>query len=268
MFGNPLSKLGDLPTVHTYIQYSSQLSTQPIPYQYHPPISMTLSLLNSLLYSVSVLLLCHKVNSLASSGTNFPPQIGRFHIHIHRTSNLLALFHHSSNSHRNLNNIIRSSTTTNQSSTCTKMSSNTDTGTDTGTAMNTESSSNNYWNRETSSRKAYSTSQPITQQARIICVADPHDDSNQRIYDGDLPEGATVLAVGSHMRDFDIKDLRGQNPNVIFCSHGGARELLSRLIQEFSISWIHSRSAGIDVITSPALASSNVIVTNAKGCYR
>lgn len=132
----------------------------------------------------------------------------------------------------------------------------------------TESKFNNYWNRETSSRKAYDTSKPITQDARIICIANPDNVTNKRLYDGDLPTGANVVAIGSQLSDFDTEKLRDQNANVIFVDHHNARELISHFIRELpSISWIHSKSAGIDYQTSPILASSNVDMTNAKGCY-
>ena len=139
-------------------------------------------------------------------------------------------------------------------------------------ALNSKSDTNsemtkNYWNRETSARQ-YSSSEPITREARIICIGNPNDEANQPVYKGNLPEGAKVLAVGFQQSDFDMKMLKEQKANVIFTSHPQAREPLAQLLTQIpSIEWVHSRSAGLDYITSPVLASSNVLVTNAKGSF-
>jgi phosphoglycerate dehydrogenase-like enzyme len=126
-------------------------------------------------------------------------------------------------------------------------------------------SNTQYWNRETSTIKQYST--PVTQQANIICISDSNDKANQKLYEGNL-EGAKILAIGSQMSDFDIDLLRASNANVIFASHPNAREPLKMLLQEIpSIQWIHCRSAGIDSIASEELASSSVLMTNAKGAF-
>ena len=147
-------------------------------------------------------------------------------------------------------------------------------GTSTGLlALNSKSTSNEmpnpqYWNRETSARKQYSTTSPITQEANIICISDPNDDANQMLYKGNLPEGAKVLVIGSQMSDFDVEKLKESKANVIFSSHPKAREPLGKLLQEIpSIQWVHSRSAGIDSITSKELAESSVLLTNAKGAF-
>ncbi len=43
---------------------------------------------------------------------------------------------------------------------------------------------------------------------------------------------------------------------------------MAKLLEEIpSIEWIHSRSAGIDYVTSTTLSQSNVIITNAKGSF-
>jgi len=126
----------------------------------------------------------------------------------------------------------------------------------------------NYWNRETSSRKRYQDFKPITQMANIICLSDPNDDANQRLYHGNLPQGAHVIAIGSEISHFDIETLKQSNANVIFVSHPKSREPLAKLVQEIpTIQWIHSRSAGIDFITSDELSHCEAIVTNAKGCF-
>jgi len=146
-----------------------------------------------------------------------------------------------------------------------------------------------YWNRETSASRQYGTRQgPITRQAKIICISDPNDDANQIIIneetltsaltssdadaDAESPSSsAKILAVGSQLEDFDIPKLKEDGANVIFCSHAKAREPLAQLLTEIdSIQWVHCRSAGIDYITSEALAESasrGVIVTNAKGSF-
>ena len=124
-----------------------------------------------------------------------------------------------------------------------------------------------YWNRETSEKKSYSASNPVTQEARIVCIADPQDDANKRLYKEDLPDGAKIIAIGSQMSDFDVPKLKDEKANVIFTSHPNSREPLSKLVQELPITWIHSRSAGIDYITSNDVASSAAVMTNAKGSF-
>jgi len=136
-----------------------------------------------------------------------------------------------------------------------------------------------YWNRETSKPGQYLVSSPIIKEAKIICLSDPNDGSNSMIYSYDaeqgkcvsspcLPQGVEVIAVGTQIDDFDVEKLKGEKPNVIFCSHAKAREPLAKLINQIpSIEWIHSRSAGIDYVTSPTLSNSKAIMTNAKGSF-
>lgn len=104
--------------------------------------------------------------------------------------------------------------------------------------------------------------------ANIICLSDPNDEANQKLYQGNLPKGAQILAVGNELGHFDLEKLRQSKANVIFASHPNAREPLAKLLQEIpTIQWIHSRSAGIDFITSQELSSCEALVTNAKGCF-
>ena len=125
---------------------------------------------------------------------------------------------------------------------------------------------NNFWNRETSRGSEWSGR--VKKEARILSLSDPGDDNNDSLHRGELPEGARFLAIGSTFEDFNVDDLRKEDPNVIFVSHPLAREPLAQLLEAFpSIEWVHSRAAGIDFITSEGLASSNVIVTNAKGMF-
>ena len=127
-------------------------------------------------------------------------------------------------------------------------------------------SSGNFWNRETSREGEYSGK--IVKEAKIICLSDPADPDNERLYSDDLPQGSKVVAIGSSIVDFDILTLREQQPNVVFVSHPKVREVLVQLLDNLpSLEWVHTRSAGIDFIASNGLASANVLVTNAKGMY-
>lgn len=126
----------------------------------------------------------------------------------------------------------------------------------------------NFWNRETSIRKQYPESKQPIKEARIICISDPQDDANKLLYNEENLEQSKVLAIGSTVEDFDFQRLNDQKANVIFCSHPAAREPLAKLLDAIpSIEWVQCRSAGIDYITSDTFASSNVVATNAKGCF-
>ncbi|KAL7529321.1 hypothetical protein ACHAWF_002933, partial [Thalassiosira exigua] len=124
-----------------------------------------------------------------------------------------------------------------------------------------------YWNRE-SSKACDVRDGPVVKEARILALCDPKDPNNEPLYAGPLPEGAELLHVGTSLADFDKPSIAERNPNVIFVSHGGAREGLVQLLERFpSVEWVHSRSAGIDHIASPGLAASSVLLTNAKGMF-
>ena len=83
--------------------------------------------------------------------------------------------------------------------------------------------------------------------AKIICLSDPFDPDNDRLYSEFLPQGSKVVAIGSSIDDFDILTLREQKPNVVFVSHPKAREVLVQLLDNLpSLEWVHTRSAGID----------------------
>jgi hypothetical protein len=135
-----------------------------------------------------------------------------------------------------------------------------------------------YYNRETWKKTADNSSRsfssdstkPIVKHARILSLADPRDPANDPLHQGDLGECATLLQVGTCWDDFDIPRLQqdATSPNVLFVSHPQAREPLAQLLQALpSVEWIHTRSAGIDFITSPTLERWNGIVTNAKGQF-
>lgn len=123
-----------------------------------------------------------------------------------------------------------------------------------------------YWNRETCKRTTYDG--PIIKEARILALCDPNDVYNEPLYKGPLPEGATLLKVGSSLEEFTDSATIEKHPNVIFVSHPKAREPLVQLLDKFpSIEWVHTRSAGVDFIASDGLFSSSVQLTNAKGMF-
>jgi len=138
-----------------------------------------------------------------------------------------------------------------------------------------------YWNRETGSSSnaasnavsnaasnAASQDSPIVQEARILALCDPTDAYNEPLYSGPLPKGAKLLKIGTSLSDFDDESISQQHPNVIFVSHPKAREPLVQLLHKFpSVEWVHTRSAGIDFISSPGLFRSSVELTNAKGMF-
>lgn len=127
-----------------------------------------------------------------------------------------------------------------------------------------------FWNREVSNRLAYDANVPVVKEAKIISLSDVNDPSNGPLHNStdSLPEGARLLAAGGSIEDFDLEMLKREGANTIFVSHSLAREPLARLLREIpTIEWIHSRSAGMDFVTSPTLASFSGRVTNAKGLY-
>ena len=163
------------------------------------------------------------------------------------------------------------------------------------------SASSLYWNREESPKQSYNMNAPIIKQAKIISLSAPDDDANVAVNTGPLPEGASLLAVGTSMDDFSLEQLQQQEPNVIFVAHpevlyactlgrkhsystilifsfthslhsvftAQARQPLADLLDKLpTIEWVHMRSAGIDFCTSPTLSQAkHVVVTNAKGQF-
>ena len=121
-----------------------------------------------------------------------------------------------------------------------------------------------YWNKSSVPDNAG----PIQRQAKIVSLSDPNDDANSALHHGELPDGVKLLAVGSTVEDFDVPALKEEAPNVIFVSHAMARKPLEALLEMLpSVQWVHTRSAGIDFVTSPGLAASSVYMTNAKGQF-
>lgn len=141
------------------------------------------------------------------------------------------------------------------------------------TTMEPPSRGSIYWNREdgkSSGGHASFHNGPIVKEARIFALCDPNDANNEPLCSGPLPDGCTLLGVGSSLADFLREDgsISGREPNVIFVSHPRSRETLLELLDEFpSVEWIHTRSAGVDHIMSDGLSRSTVHLTNAKGMF-
>lgn len=135
--------------------------------------------------------------------------------------------------------------------------------------LNSFSSMPQFWNRETFPERSFDEQAPIIKEAKIISLSDPNDKNNEALHHGILPDGVRLLAIGGKLEDFDVTKLKKEEPNVIFVSHPFARKPLVELLETFSssVDWVHTRSAGLDFVTSPALASSSVLVTNAKGQF-
>jgi hypothetical protein len=133
-----------------------------------------------------------------------------------------------------------------------------------------------YWNREESAKfRIDDKQQPPIKEARIVSLSPPNDPNNiplESKNDAKLPNGSKLLAVGSTMDELgDIDLLKKENPNVVFVSPGVSNTTLENVINEFSstLEWIHSRSAGVDVLMSDTLQNSSdkIIMTNAKGTF-
>ena len=119
-----------------------------------------------------------------------------------------------------------------------------------------------YWGKEGYEDK------PIIREAKIVSLSDPHDDANAALHYGELPIGARLLQIGTKFEEFDIDALRREEPNVVFCAHPLSRKPLVELLDALpTVEWVHTRSAGIDFVTSPDLATSKVYMTNARGQF-
>eukprot|EP00565_Helicotheca_tamesis_P003684 CAMPEP_0185738918 /NCGR_PEP_ID=MMETSP1171-20130828/34161_1 /TAXON_ID=374046 /ORGANISM="Helicotheca tamensis, Strain CCMP826" /LENGTH=360 /DNA_ID=CAMNT_0028410311 /DNA_START=216 /DNA_END=1298 /DNA_ORIENTATION=- len=129
-----------------------------------------------------------------------------------------------------------------------------------------------YWNREESEHGKYAemTKDDVKKEAKILSLCDPsNDDTNVALHQGQLPPGATLVAIGKTAEDFD-DSLKEQKPNVIFVSPSCplARVQLPALLQKFpTVEWVHAQSAGIDFLVSDELSQSTVTMTNAKGQF-
>ena len=138
---------------------------------------------------------------------------------------------------------------------------------------------NLFWNREENSGEGgkylslvESSPDFIKQEARILSLSASQDDANSALHGGKLPPGASLLAVGSSVEDFD--SFQSSEPNVLFVSPSCPRaaSVLPQVLKAFpSIQWVHCRSAGIDFVENEdfgKIASSRKMkVTNAKGQF-
>jgi D-isomer specific 2-hydroxyacid dehydrogenase, catalytic domain len=126
-------------------------------------------------------------------------------------------------------------------------------------------SSLKYWK---AGKNSFSEASPILRKCQIVSLSDAKDPANGGLHNGDLPQGAELVAIGTKLEDFDMEHLKSIQPNVLFVSHPQSRGPLQELLLELpSIEWVHTRSAGIDFVTSKGLSESNVYVTNAKGQF-
>ena len=136
-----------------------------------------------------------------------------------------------------------------------------------------------FWNREESLEKGkYSyliqiSPESIQREAKILSLSDPNDDANTALHRGALPLGASLLGVGTSLKDFEgMRD--SAKPNVLYVSPSCPRAstTLPLVLAAFpSIEWVHCRSAGIDFVTSDEFSEiatlHGVHVTNAKGQF-
>ena len=87
-----------------------------------------------------------------------------------------------------------------------------------------------------------------------------------------------LVAVGSTVDELDMEYIKKEKVNVLFVSPGTSSATLATVMIQLqdSLEWIHSRSAGIDVLLSdPRVVeaynnnnnSRNIIMTNAKGTF-
>jgi phosphoglycerate dehydrogenase-like enzyme len=130
-----------------------------------------------------------------------------------------------------------------------------------------------------SSRSGYrAMASPVVRAAKLLVLSDPDDEANAALLRGEaaggppLPEGCSIVGVGTTFDELEAsaaaRGARMEDANAVFVSHLGARGPLARLLQECPrIEWIHTRSAGIDFLSSPALASFPGRVTNARGQF-
>ena len=146
------------------------------------------------------------------------------------------------------------------------------------TKMSSESTTQQYWNREKYASDPTLSEQvknaPLVKEARIVSLAVPGSINNAPVEasgkDSELPPGARLLQVGATLEDLDLEALKAEKANVAFVTPGVSRETLAGVIEAVpSLEWIHSRSAGVDVLTSETLANSSddLVMTNAKGAF-
>jgi hypothetical protein len=95
----------------------------------------------------------------------------------------------------------------------------------------------NYWNREESTPLSYSTDTApetattavVTRPARILSLSSADNPAILPLHQGDLPEGADLLAIGTKLEEFDVETLKLQKPNVVFVGHGLVRTVGTKI---------------------------------------
>ena len=103
------------------------------------------------------------------------------------------------------------------------------------TTSSTSTATSPYWNREETPKSSFSG--PILHPARILSLADPDDPNNTPLHVDPLPEGATLLAVGTSLEQLStatattIEQLKAAEPNVLFVSYSKARQPLAEILQ-------------------------------------
>ena len=141
-----------------------------------------------------------------------------------------------------------------------------------------------FWNREEDAGKSgrYSfllemSPESIAKEAKIMSLSQLSDPANEKLHQGALPLGSSLLGVGTTVQELqDDLQQRGKDkllPNVLFVSPSCPRAatVLPMVLAAYpSIEWVHCRSAGIDFIESDQFAevtsARNLQVTNAKVC--
>jgi hypothetical protein len=56
-------------------------------------------------------------------------------------------------------------------------------------------------------------------QAKIVSLSNADDPANAPLHKGALPDGSSLLAVGTNIAELDIERLKQEEPNVLFVSH-------------------------------------------------
>ena len=85
-----------------------------------------------------------------------------------------------------------------------------------------------YWNREESTPRTFSSSNPVVKHAKIVSLSIADDPANAPLHKGALPEGSSLLAVGTNIAELDIERLKQEEPNVLFVSHAQVGQIYGR----------------------------------------
>lgn len=92
-------------------------------------------------------------------------------------------------------------------------------------AASAPTSTTKYWNREESMPRTFSSTKPVVKQAKIVSLSLADDPANAPLHQGALPEGSSLLAVGTNIAELDIERLKQEEPNVLFVSHAQVRHV-------------------------------------------